>query len=632
MVSGNTLFDIKSEDSVEFSALSPEEQRAVAERLLKMKESKWKPFWCPDKKCGGDPHPLKGPLGDMTFVERSAKNGPNGEPVADLYGSANGVSAPHPVLDPTKVAPDEEYLGRVVLDPIWAHNHARVDQRLPAWKKPWNLFIMSGRGTGKTRTGIEFVTLHARRGLNGAILGRRGTELVNTHVAEILKFAHPEFTPIHWASKDILEWPNGAITYLFSAEKPENIRSINISYYWIDEAAFMEFIQSAWTNLKLATRIETEENPKHVLITSTPTSTPWVMAREEDPDFEIRRVSTYANRANLGVSYLADLVKDLEGTRTGRQELHGEVLRDVEGALWNDDMFNHLKVTDAAAFVDLCESMDDVVVAVDPAGTANKRSDQTGIIAVGVQHTDEDGNKLSVSRFFVLADGTVKDTPDGWAERVYDVARITRARRIVAEKNFGADMVLNNLRQFAKAYPDKALTVDGDNMADMLEEADARQNKETRAETTVGKYEQGRVTHVPNPTAYGDLSTLEKEQTTWVPRSRGGKQPSPNRIDAIVWAVRALEKAIRYEGQMAGPSSTQERIRNNPMRNVLPGTGVPAAPVMPEARPAPEPVMAPMRPSRSRTAVLPTSAPETKRWPSKPRVSNTKRPPGVHKR
>lgn len=627
MVSGNTgsnaaLFDIKDETSVDFTALSAEEQRVVAERLLKMRESQWKPFWCPDKNCGGDPHAAKGPLGEMLFVSQADKAGPNGEPVADLYGSANGVSAPRPVLDPTKIAPGEEYLGRIILDPTWAHNHARVDQRLPSWKKPWNLFIMSGRGTGKTRTGIEFVTLHARKGLDGAILGRRGTELVNTHVKEILKHAHPEFTPIHWASKDILEWPNGAITYLFSAEKPENIRSVNLSYYWIDEAAFMEFIVSAHTNLKLATRIEDADNPKHVLITSTPTSTPWVMEREEDPEYEIRRVSTYANRANLGVSYLADLVRDLEGTRTGRQELHGEVLRDVEGAMWNDDMFRHMKVTDAAAFVELCESMDDIVVAVDPAGTANKRSDQTGIIAVGVQHSDEDGNRLAVSRFFTLADGTLKGSPDAWAERVYDVARITRARRIVAEKNFGADMVLNNLRQFAKAYPEKALTVDGDPMADMLEEADARQSKETRAETTVGKYEQGRVTHVPNPTAYGDLSVLEKEQTTWVPRSRGGKQPSPNRIDAIVWAIRALEKAIRYDTSMA--TSREVAARTRPVTPTWTG-GV--APVMPAARDVlkPEPtISAPVAPLAPVKRVI--SQPKTKVWPSKP-----KRPAGVHK-
>jgi phage terminase large subunit-like protein len=492
--------------------------------------------------------------------------------------------------------------------------------------------------TGKTRTGVEFVTLHARKGLDGAILGRRGTELINTHVKEILKFAHPEFTPIHWASKDILEWPNGAITYLFSAEKPENIRSINISYYWIDEAAFMEFIRPAHNNLKLATRIETEENPKHVLITSTPTSTPWVMECEQNPDYEIRRVSTYANRANLGVSYLADLVKDLEGTRIGRQELHGEVLRDVEGALWNDDMFNHLKITDAAEFVDLCESMDDIVVAVDPAGTANKRSDETGIIAVGVQHTDEDGNRMSVSKFYVLADGTIKGTPTEWARRVYDVARIVRARRIVAEKNFGADMVKQVLTDFAKLSPEEAESVDGDNMSDLIEEADARQSKETRAESTVGKYEQGRVTHVPNSTAYGDLSTLEKEQTTWVPRSRGGKAPSPNRIDAIVWAVRALEKAIKYEGAMAGSRTVQERTTPHQAGQPRPdwlGAAITLPDIPPSREREPRTIQAPMRPSRERTAAPAAAVADSKKWPAKPRLAKTgttKRPAGVHRR
>jgi len=416
--------------------------------------------------------------------------------------------------------------------------------------------------SGKTRTGVEFVTLCARKGLDGAILGRRGTELVNTHVAEIIANAHPEFVPTHWASKDILEWPNGAITYLFSAEKPENIRSVNLSYAWVDEAAFMDEIETAWMNLKLATRVRKEGNPIHFLITSTPTGTPWVMKMEDDEDVIVRRVSTYANRANLDKGFLADLEKEYEGTRMGRQELHGEVLRDVEGALWNDDMFIHERCKDYAAFEDWIESMDDRVLAVDPAGSKGKRSDATGIIGFGTQHFDDDGSKLASSRFYMLGDATIKGSPTEWAERTFSAARLMRVNRIVAEKNFGGDMVKQVLTDYAKLHPDT--TCDENGEAFKIDVVHAQQAKEVRAEATVGKYEQGRVIHLTSPTAYGDLSAVEKEMVTWVPKSRGGRMPSPNRVDATVWAVRALETKIRFEGQVASSRDIMSRMVRRP--------------------------------------------------------------------
>lgn len=521
-----------------FNQLSEAEQRAVAERLLRIQESGWKPFWCADPNCDGMPHEL------LSMTE----NGP-----ARTYVSDSEVSTDErPLSDP-----DEEG-NRWLIDPKWAHNHARQDQRLPAWLKPWILFIMSGRGSGKTRTGVEFVTLCARKGLDGAIVGRRGTELENTHVAALIENAHPEFVPVYLASKDILKWPNGATTFLFSAERPENIRSVNLSYAWIDEAAFMDEIATAWMNVKMATRIEKPDNPIHILITSTPTSTPWVMEMEDDEDIEIRRVSTYANRANLSADFLSALEKKYEGTRMGRQEIHGEVLRDVEGAYWNDDSFTHLRV-DAVGFAELVESMDDRVLAVDPAGSKGPRSDATGLVGVGTQHTDENGDPLQASTFFVLVDATLKGTPTEWAAQTFRAARLMRANRIVAEKNFGGDMVKQVLQDYAKLNPLTACDENGEEYK--IEVVHAVQSKETRAEGTVGKYEQGRVTHVLSPTAFGDMSMLEKEQTMWVPKSRGGRSPSPNRIDALVWAVRALEVAVRFAGQMATQSDVMGKLK-----------------------------------------------------------------------
>lgn len=244
----------------------------------------------------------------------------------------------------------------------------------------------------------------------------------------------------------------------------------------------------------------------------------------------------------------------------GRQELHGEVLRDVEGALWNDDLFKHLRL-DATAFAEFVEGLDDIVVAVDPAGSKGKRSDATGIVAVGAHHFDDSGAPLPGSNFYTLGDATLKGSPTEWAEATFKMAKLVRATRIVAEKNFGGDMVKQVLQDFAKIHPEKATNYDGDNMADMVSVVHAVQGKETRAEAVVGKYEQGLVTHVTSPTAYGDLSALEKEQVTWVPKNRGGRMPSPNRVDALVWAVKALETKVRFATSMASGSNVMKKLK-----------------------------------------------------------------------
>jgi phage terminase large subunit-like protein len=552
-------------NSPDFNSLNEAEKREVAERLLRIEQSGWKPFWCPDKNCSGDPHMLRRKVGRWKGKPLPAsKVDEKTHPCGNLYRNSQGRE--RVVLEAKNVDPDEVLIARVALEPEWAHNHARVDQRLPPWQIPWVLFIMSGRGTGKTTTGVEFVTLSARKGLDGAIIGRRGTELVNTHVKTIIERAHPEFMPEYLASKDILVWPNGATTFLFSAERPENIRSVNLSYFWMDEAAFMDEVETAWLNAELATRIETPGNPIHKLITSTPTGTQWVMKMEDDPDVEVRRVSTYANRINLSPDYLNKLEKEYEGTRTGRQELHGEVLRDVEGALWNDEMFIHLRV-DAAGFQELIDSMDDRVLAVDPAGSKGPRSDSHGIMGVGVQHTDENDQPLNASRFYVLGDATLKGTPSERSSAIFKAARFLRVNRIIVEKNANGEDVVQGLRDYAKLHPEEALDENGEEYQFVLEHA--AQAKEVRAEPTVGKYEQGRVTHVTSPTYLGDLSMLEKEQVGWVPKSRGGRMPSPNRIDALVWAVRALERATKFAASVATSKDIMGKMRRTRIPNRL---------------------------------------------------------------
>jgi phage terminase large subunit-like protein len=201
------------------------------------------------------------------------------------------------------------------------------------------------------------------------------------------------------------------------------------------------------------------------------------------------------------------------------------------------------------------------VVAVDPAGSKGKRSDATGIIAAGAHHLDENGDRLYQSKFFVLGRATIKGTPTEWASNVYAQARIVNARRIVAEKNFGGDMVNQVLLDYAKAHPEEALDSEGEPFK--IEVRHAVLSKETRAEGTVGRYEQGLVEHTPNPTKYGDLSELEKQQVTWIPKSRGGKHPSPNDVDALVWAIRDLDTTVQFKAQTASSREVLKKLKRS---------------------------------------------------------------------
>lgn len=194
-------------------------------------------------------------------------------------------------------------------------------------------------------------------------------------------------------------------------------------------------------------------------------------------------------------------------------------------------------------------------MAIDPAGSANKRSDETGIIGVGGQHFDEDGERLRAPLTFVLGDATLKGTPTEWAAQAYKMARLIDAHYIVAEKNFGGEMVKEVLENYAKLHPEEAKNSQGETF--VIKVVHAAKSKETRAEGLVNRYEQGRVTHIISKTVFGDLSELEKEQVNWVPRSRGGKSASPNRVDALVWGGREVDSAVKHETQASDREAVQ---------------------------------------------------------------------------
>ncbi|RPI06022.1 MAG: ATP-binding protein, partial [Actinobacteria bacterium] len=194
---------------------------------------------------------------------------------------------------------------------------------------------------------------------------------------------------------------------------------------------------------------------------------------------------------------------------------HGELLADVEGALWKYDDIEGPRLSDAPS------SLPRVVIGVDPAGTANRRSDETGIIVCA---------RDAVGEYYVLADRSGKYSPNGWAMAVDAAWDMYEADAVVAEDNYGGDMVEQNLR--------------ANRVNKRLIRVHSRRGKVLRAEPIVGLYEQRKVHHV------GLLADLEEQMTTWQPYE---DRDSPDRVDALVHAMTELAGKART-ADIASPS------------------------------------------------------------------------------
>lgn len=267
---------------------------------------------------------------------------------------------------------------------------------------------------------------------------------------------------------------------------------------WCDELAAWNRPE-AWDQLQFGLRLG--KFPRAV-ITTTPKPTALIkniMGRETT---HITRGSTFENEANLAPSALAELQLRYAGTRLGRQELYGEVLDDVEGALWTRDMIERSRIQES----DL-PTLIRIVIGVDPAVTSGEGSDSTGIVVAGISPDNQ---------FYVIADRTIKTSPEQWAKVVATAYEEFQADRVIAETNNGGDLVELLLRSVAPNLPVTKVT--------------ASRGKRVRAEPVSALYEQNRVHHV------GAFPKLEDEMCQWVP----DMSESPDRMDALVWAVSDL--------------------------------------------------------------------------------------------
>jgi phage terminase large subunit-like protein len=390
---------------------------------------------------------------------------------------------------------------------------ARPDQLPPPGD--WQTWLISaGRGFGKTRAGAEWVREYARRhpdcriALVGASLGEARSVMVEGE-SGLLAVCPPENLPVFEPSLKRLSWGNGAQAFLYSSAEPETLRGPQHHIAWADELGKWETVsdraQRAWDNLLLGLRLG--ERPR-VCVTTTPRSVQLVrtlLAGEADGTVTVSRGTSLDNAHNLPARYLADMRRLYRGSALGRQELYGELIDEVEGALWTRELLDRCRQDAPGA------GRVRTVVGVDP--PAGEKGDACGIIVAALL---EDGNAV------VLADASVEEaSPERWARAAANAARSWQADRVVAEANQGGAMVRSVLRAADEVLP---VTL-----------VHASKGKAARAEPVAALYESGRVTHA------GMFARLEDQMCGLMAAGRyEGPGRSPDRADALVWALTEL--------------------------------------------------------------------------------------------
>ena len=365
---------------------------------------------------------------------------------------------------------------------------------------------MAGRGAGKTRTAAEWLCWEAIRQPNTrwAIVAPTYGDARDTcvegesGVLAILR-RYKVLRDKGWnRSMGEIYLNNGSQIKLFSADKPDRFRGPQHHGAWCDELAAYRYTD-AWDQLQFGMRLG--DKPR-IVVTTTPRPTALIrsLAGRNDGSVAITRGSTFDNAANLAPSALLELEARYHGTRLGRQELYGEILDDVEGALWTRGVIERNRLQKAPALAR-------IVVSVDPAVTNNADSDETGIIVCG---SDTQGNG------YVLADYSFRGSPLDWASKVVQVFQDHKADSILVEVNQGGDMVASVLRQVKQGLP--------------IREVRAHVGKRLRAEPVAAMYEQGRIHHI------GEFAQLEDQMTNWT----ADMPDSPDRLDAMVQGFQDL--------------------------------------------------------------------------------------------
>jgi len=408
---------------------------------------------------------------------------------------------------------------------------ARPDQ-LPPEGDWFTWLVLAGRGFGKTRMGSEWVRKIAAEnpGCRIALVAETAADARDVMVLgdSGLIACDPTLTPESWSPTNRrVTWPNGSQAWVYNATEPDQLRGPQHHFAWIDELAKFRYIQRTWDQVMFGLRLG--EHPR-VLVTTTPQPKPLIKALVASPTTHVTRGATMDNIANLAPTAVKEMYDRYAGTRLGRQELEGEILGDIPGALWQRDDIEETRIWEVP------EDMERVYVAVDPAASSKEKADETGIIVIGLAR-DKDG----YARGYVLEDASLRGTPEEWGRTAVKMYRKWSADKIIAEKNNGGEMVEHVLK-----------TVDRSIAVELVH---ASRGKFIRAEPVSALYEQKRVHHV------GEFRELEDQMCEFsIDNLRDENTGSPDRVDALVWGLTKIFDRIAGRARRFKDSNPNEVI------------------------------------------------------------------------
>lgn len=373
---------------------------------------------------------------------------------------------------------------------------ARPEQKIPSgnW---FGWFIMAGRGFGKTRTGAETVKQFALSGQYKRICLLAETydqarSIMLEGESGLLNIHRKEEMPKYLPSKKQLIWPNGSMAFCYSAENYEALRGPQFDLAWVDELAKFDNAQEVWDQLMFCLRLGSE--PK-VIITSTPRQKKIIEELMNRKDIHLTMGSTFDNSQNLSKTFLEMLKNQYEDTKMAQQEIEGKLILDNDEKLWNPSSLKYEKLSQEEL-----EKLN-IIVAIDPAVSTGKNSNETGIVVAGKSENNE---------YYVIEDASCFAKPEIWANKAFELFKQYHAKEIIVETNQGGDILISMLNSFAQA-PWKSVR--------------AKESKYQRAFPISQLYQQGKVKHIKK------FEKLEEQlfnaHITF----------SDDRLDALVWSI-----------------------------------------------------------------------------------------------
>jgi phage terminase large subunit-like protein len=401
---------------------------------------------------------------------------------------------------------------------LLSHDHQKPPRLANSGEEWTTWLLLGGRGAGKTRAGAEWVRALALADPKAriALIGETehdAREVMVEGISGVLTAHRYDERPEWISSRRRLQWANGAVAQVFSAEEPESLRGPQFSAAWLDELAKWRHAEATYDMLQFGLRLG--RRPRQV-ITTTPRPIALIRRLVEDARTAVTHAGTRVNAFNLAPDFINTVLARYHGTRLGRQEIDGEIIDERADALWKRAQLEACRVAAAPP-------LQRIVVAVDPPGSAREGADACGLVAAG---RAEDGT------IYVLADESAAGlSPQAWATKAIALWRRLQADALVAEANFGGDMVRAVIGEADRSVP--VVTVR------------ATRGKYLRAEPVAQLYEQGRVKHA------GVFAALEDEMCDFgLDGLSSGR--SPDRLDALVWAVTALSFGARAEPRVRG--------------------------------------------------------------------------------